>query len=503
MKEFPIVDIKKAAEEGEGVLAEVEALLDDMRSIVSAAGQVLAAIGARLGDEAAQKLVQEISPTSLSKELMQNSASFNHVSLYMKYIAMLLDHPDIERNLEQPAYLSTLSELAKLERLLDAGTFFYIACSSDIGDRSLLARCTVELQAFTTCVGRRVFVAHMNAYSANIVDRIMTALPSCQLAALHVKAVHAKDLCSILPSLLLGFDIGAFASNHGRLDIDSPSDGGEQHSLLSKASHNINMANFRNFVATAEIKSVWMPVAVASQERVLIPTPEALTILQVTAEACDLILYAASMHHEIVPKMASALQPSSKTDLFEYGVKVLAAFQTALDFFEARLMSDEALAIETAGWNLPRPPAMMRSWRDSLAVFAGRLQAGFLQAWMELLTELIGTVKASTPSWQVAFCSERGDALDLDMAGKVLGGKLGPLIRAHNALHELLQASGALGLGAGPMFRHESCQANIVKRPEVPQPRSSPSGVSESGAKERALTRIPKHISVCPEPPRI
>lgn len=425
----------------------------ELQEILAALVQVLRLTKNRLDEQFADKVTPTLCPLELSKEVQDNITSVFRVCDYLRGANVLSDLGLQNQNLAadptpRDAYFKELLTFVGLHVQSEKGTnLFKMTSMVEVCDESLIARASVEVGAYIQEVGCKAFEAHTKSYCQRTVWLILAYAPKCKLGALHMKVLQAKEVGELIPLLLPGVDLEQVAKPSLALAGTE-----EDKKALENEPYKILLNNFLGFAERARLTTVVVPnVSDSSGATSGIRVAEAITIIRVIVSTIDLISLAISLHILVIPKTA---EPHFKDtdDLMQRFVYMLKLFQIKLQDFDQLMQAESSIVVETAGWQMDWPLSLLRIWRDALAAFVGKTQRAIILAWMHLLMECTGRCKAATPSWQVAFpnAGTEQERFDLELALRVLGIKLQPVVKTHNHGHQLLQvASGFMGGGGG------------------------------------------------------
>lgn len=435
---WPLHVLGNLSEVAQAVLEDASGFADLLCMLTKACNSVICSSRGRLSEGASQDVLPTIDCGSLLTELQRNDGHMQQVHSYVQQLFLVAGLARADDFLSKDGYAESLLIFARLHLSAEAGSLAGFECGSMFANGSFLKVLGGRIDKLVRTIGRDCYRVHTGVFCSEMVKKIVSAAPEFELCSLHSKALDAKEIQDILPALLRGCKFEAMAKDV-RLPLEGDLD--KDMEVLRELGHNVTLKILENFCIEARIGSLCIPKVVrpSEEEAIGMPTPLVMTVLASLTQTSDIVMVAVTIQKFVVPLVCKP-DPTSQDELLQYAAYALALLQKLLTTFDALLHDDLSMKLEEECYQLPIALATLRSWRGSMAAFAGKLQAHVLQAYMVLLDHQIAACKSITPSWQVAFQGgPNSDQFDLELAGKVLAGRLQAVVRGHNELHALVQ----------------------------------------------------------------
>lgn len=449
----PIIDlIKSAGDLATEFIGDADGFACELKVLAHAVQTLLDFIQARVGADAVSALDLTGAPSAVSQEVQGNNCVIERLRQYFA-LTLALSIADAsstsaalptEQAPHSPDYMKDLTAFTKLHLQATGATdFLRLSCATDVADQSILASFSLGVGAFINKVGVSLYNSHSESFMQRATNIIMCARPHFQPGLVHIQVLERKEVDQILPLLLLNCDLRAHAPKD-KLNLDgTPSD---ENELRSGAQYS-ELMGFKEFCEVAAVQEVGVPgVFDSNGAPVKLHLSDALTMMEAMTFAGELVKLNAALHIGFLQGTASVL----KGDAFGYWTFVLALLLKSLSSFESMLSSEAALSVENTGVVIPLPVALLRNWRESMAIFSGKALKALLKCWASLLHQAVDHTKSLTPSWRVAVVD---DKFEVPLAERVLCNRLPPPgeepQRASQLVASDLGSSGESGTHSG------------------------------------------------------
>lgn len=147
--------------------------------------------------------------------------------------------------------------------------------------------------------------------------------------------------------------------------------------------------------------------------------------------------------------------------LFTHITFCLQLFKVAVVELDSQLMCANAYLIESQGWALKAPLALVRAWRACMSAFGGKCLDTILIIYTQFLDAATASSRAVCPDWKAAFDK---DTVNMPLLNKMMSNRLDSIVAAHTALHKLMAAIGssATALRVTPRLQDHGATAQHI-----------------------------------------
>jgi hypothetical protein len=180
---------------------------------------------------------------------------------------------------------------------------------------------------------------------------------------------------------------------------------------------------------------------VSPQDGVLPPTAFVILYFTVANHIRDIAMLAAVMQVEVIMPLV-AQRDIDKDKVVTFIPSVMHRFGECLANLESELAQGTVQDLQSSGWRGPQSFACIRAWQACMAKFLGECIKLILQVYSQHLSDLSLKAKSACPSWDACVS---GEAFNLDLAKKLLSGKVAVVIKAHNELHAAVEKLSQAG----------------------------------------------------------
>jgi len=445
--------------------SELRAEVGELASILKngAQGFVLCCgqLATRLGKGRFSMADTDEAPHRISENIQQNAQKFDTLLDYLELCGALLKEHSEANTGGQPVAEAPTSEKSVLVRF----AMHHRALSTDLpsfvmakhgGGSERMELFYTMFEDFMQGSGAHIYTFFATRFVQESVEKIMSC--TVKLASVHEKVLKDASSSKVFPMLI----VSPTAKDLSGSSLDSLQGAKFQASAMREWAHNSHFAALEEFVCASGYEEVTIDgVFKHGDGSTVIGSADALTLLESQCLVLDVAMLAAAIHVGLLVKEESKAKVS-QASLFDTVAPLISLFNAAIVRLDKHNDTPKVLHFEQEGWVCDMPMSSMRQWTACMGLFGGKVHEAMLHQFVEGLTAATEQSQAACPSWEA--CVEGGD-LKLQVAKKIVAGKLNKLVGLHNSLHQLLvqQNVAAKAMQVSPKLQeHEITSGSVA-----------------------------------------
>lgn len=210
--------------------------------------------------------------------------------------------------------------------------------------------------------------------------------------------------------------------------------------LRDSFSHSADLRGIERFVEAAGCKSIAMAADFADG-MCSVPSEVALLTLRMSCTVRDIVVFGSMVHVKLLTPIACELN-IAEPELFNEMPFILHFLAECLGNLDEDAMSPTAMLAESMSFPLKPMPALVRQWRQLMAMFNKSALDALLAQFVHVLEAATDRCRQATPAWEACFPN---GVMQLSMLERMLSGKFASIVKGHDHLHTTLKKMSDAG----------------------------------------------------------
>lgn len=451
-------DFARSALELRGVVAEFG---NEMKDLVDKLLRCLDALQRRAGDTDELTLLIETARAAHSDHDL-NMESFNNCIDYIATASELSAWGDSDEAASDASSFELkhrlLCDFSRIHVVRSAGFHIKTTDSFDEAD-DIVGLGTFEgvMSKFCMIVGQGLYDKHCKAKLAECFNQILKY--SLEVVAVHHDVLQGCGADKKFPYLIRKPSLDDMRME--RLDLGGSRD---DERIFENLEFNQGLSFLKEFADIIGAQYIDVPGATHADEKELksgMLVEYALFFADLACATREAGMVAAHLQQDLMIPISAGkkLQDEAIYGQVAYEIKL---YMTTVTKLEDIISSPSCMACEKSAWQLPVSLATMRAWAKCMSIVGGDMQAMWLKEVSSALALRSQECASAVPSWSACF--EAGRLLPA-VAQKILVGRLGAVVAAHNGVHKLMTqlASAASLLEVSPRLQEHTLTIDSVR----------------------------------------
>lgn len=250
-----------------------------------------------------------------------------------------------------------------------------------------------------------------------------------EITSVHIQVLKDKPLHEALALLVKNPERLPLTAD-GTVDITEDISAAD---LRSQFGYSKACDHFEAFTTAAGIESFAIPTPILVSSEPLVMSNLALAMYLVS-KTRDVAVLASTLHMCLLRPIAenATISDASLFGFITHCVRLLGILAVDLD---AATNSAEALKMESTGLQMALSVATVRQWQELMRIYVGRCMKALVDEYMKTLLQATLHCQRATPTIDACI---NGDMFNLDLAKKLVTGKLAAIVTSHNGVHKML-----------------------------------------------------------------
>lgn len=226
-----------------------------------------------------------------------------------------------------------------------------------------------------------------------------------QVASVHTIVVEQAPAHKVLPLLLVA---PTPLEMHSTCKLTLPGTDEDAQAFDFEVHNKIpKLLNF--FISQVDLATMRLPKVLkvgegGTEVEADMPTDFALLYLSMVCVVHN-ICRAASAVHEVLLLPASEGKDFNVDDIFGFSTYCVRQLHGGLSDLDLKVSGEAAVRLEVDGWRLPLPFGLIREWRHSMSLLAGKIERCLLQTFVNILDGVVIVAARASRVGKLAWMS--------------------------------------------------------------------------------------------------